>query len=75
MARRDATSSERNGTMQNGKPVDMGLLPNSMVSVDGMQKVAKTVTNGQAFAISLEKEGGAPVPTMANIYVMGKVAS
>lgn len=61
--------------MQDGKPVDMGVLPNNMVSVDGMQKVSKIITNGQAFAISLEKEGGSPVPTMANIYVMGKVAS
>ena len=61
--------------IQDGKPVDMGVLPNTLVNDDGMQKLSKLVTNGQAFAISLEKEGGSPVPTMANIYVMGKVAS
>jgi len=30
------------------------------------------VTNGEAFAITLEKEGGSPVPTMQNLYVLGK---
>ncbi len=59
--------------MQNGKPVDMGVLPNEMANTPGMQKIDRTVTDGQAFAISLEKEGGSPTPTMQNIYVMGKV--
>lgn len=58
--------------MQDGKPVDMGVISNDMPSTPAMQKVIKTVTTGQAFAISLEKEGGSPTPTMANIYVMGK---
>ncbi|MEZ5015441.1 MAG: anti-sigma factor [Flavipsychrobacter sp.] len=58
-----------------GKPVDMGVISNDMV-VDGtMQKVAQLVKDGQAFAISLEKEGGSPVPTMEEIYVLGTVAS
>ena len=59
--------------MQDGKPVDMGILPNTMASTPALQKVAMLVTSGQAFAISLEKEGGSPTPTMQNIYVMGKV--
>ena len=58
--------------MQDGKPVDMGVISNDMPSTPAMQKVIKSVTTGQAFAISLEKEGGSPSPTMANIYVMGK---
>ena len=58
--------------MQNGKPVDMGVLPNSMANTPAMQKVAMPLNDGQAFAISLEKEGGSPTPTMQNIYVMGK---
>ncbi len=58
--------------IQDGKPVDMGILPNSMANTPAIQKVSKTITNGQAFAISLEKEGGSPTPTMENIYVMGK---
>ncbi len=59
--------------MQDGKPVDMGVISNTMPSTPAMQKVAMSVTSGQAFAISLEKEGGSPTPTMQNIYVMGKV--
>ncbi len=60
--------------MQNGKPVDMGVLPIDLAGTPGMQKVSKLVTDGQAFAISLEKQGGSISPTMQNIYVMGKVS-
>ncbi len=59
--------------MENGKPLDMGVLPVNMANTPAMQKVGKVVTDGQAFAISLEKEGGSTTPTMQNIYVMGKV--
>jgi len=58
--------------MQGGKPVDMGVLPNSMANTPAIQKVARQIASGEAFAISLEKEGGSPTPTMQNIYVMGK---
>lgn len=61
--------------IQNGKPVDMGVLPNELIASTGMDKVNMKITDGQAFAISLEKEGGSPTPTMENIYVLGKVAS
>lgn len=56
-----------------GKPVDLGVLRNDMVGRQGMEKVAKAIPGAQAFAISLEKEGGSPVPSMDQIYVMGKV--
>lgn len=58
--------------MMDGKPVDMGVLPNDMANTPAIMKVGKPVTGGQAFAISLEKSGGSPTPTMENIYVMGK---
>lgn len=58
--------------IQSGKPVDMGTLPNSMANTPAIQKVPKQIMTGEAFAISLEKEGGSPTPTMQNIYVMGK---
>ena len=58
--------------IQAGKPVDMGVLPNNMANTPAMQKVSKPVTNGEAFAITLEKEGCSPVPTMQNLYVLGK---
>ncbi len=56
--------------IQNGKPLSMGVLPNNMANSPAMQKIAMQVTSGDAFAISLEKEGGNPTPTA--VYVLGK---
>jgi len=56
--------------IQGGKPVSMGMLPNNMANTPGMQKISMQVTSGEAFAISLEKEGGNPTPT--TVYVLGK---
>ena len=56
-----------------GKPVSLGVLRNEMIGTNGMEKVNQAVADGQAFAISLEKEGGSPTPTMDQIFVMGKV--
>lgn len=56
--------------IQKGKPVSMGTLPNDMANTPVMQKIAMQVTTGEAFAISLEKQGGNPTPT--NVYVLGK---
>ena len=58
--------------IQNGKPVDMGVLPNELIASTGMSKLQMRVSEGQAFAISLEKEGGNPTPT--SVYVLGKVS-
>lgn len=58
--------------IQDGKPVDMGVLPMDMPGTSNMARVNKPVMAGEAFAISLEKEGGSPVPTAENIYVLGK---
>jgi anti-sigma-K factor RskA len=59
--------------IQGGKPVSMGVLPNSMANTPAVQKINMQVMSSEAFAISLEKEGGSPTPTAQNIYVMGKV--
>ncbi len=56
--------------IQGGKPVSMGTLPSNMANSAEMQKVNMQVTTGDAFAISLEKEGGNPTPT--TVYVVGK---
>ncbi len=56
--------------IQDGKPVDMGVISNDMVTKDGMvQKIPMTVASGQAFAISIENEGGNPTPTQ--VYMVG----
>lgn len=60
--------------IQDGKPIDMGVISNDMVAGDGvMKKLPKSVLSGQAFAISLEKEGGNPTPTQ--VYMVGATAS
>lgn len=59
--------------IQDGKPVDMGVLPNEMITNGGLQKVPMHIRNGQAFAISLEKEGGNPTPT--EVMVVGAISS
>lgn len=52
-----------------GKPVSAG-----MYTDEKDAKIAlSTIPNAQAFAITLEKEGGSTVPTMENMYVMGGV--
>jgi anti-sigma-K factor RskA len=56
--------------IQDGKPVSMGVLPNELANGIAMAQLPMNVTNSQAFAISLEKEGGNPTPT--SVYVLGK---
>lgn len=52
-----------------GKPVDAG-----MYTSDKDSKIAlSNIPKAQAFAITLEKKGGSPVPTMENMYVMGEI--
>lgn len=52
-----------------GKPVNAG-----MYSKDKDTRIALSeIPSAQAFAITLEKEGGSEAPTMENMYVMGTV--
>jgi len=51
-----------------GKPVDAGVIANC----NGICKM-KNIPRAQAFAITLEKEGGSPSPTLTAMYVFGKV--
>jgi anti-sigma-K factor RskA len=53
-----------------GKPVDAGVF--DLKEGAGMTKM-KNIPRAQAFAITLEKKGGSPAPTMTMMYVMGKV--
>lgn len=55
--------------IEDGKPVSAG-----MYSEDKDSKIAlASISKAQAFAITLEKEGGSPVPTMENMFVMGEI--
>mgnify|MGYP003549478745 FL=1 len=40
---------------------------------DSTVQEMKSVDKAQAFAITLEKEGGNPTPTMEEMYVMGTI--
>ena len=51
-----------------GKPIDAGMIGNC----EGLCKL-KNIPSAQAFAVTLEKAGGSPTPTMSAMYVMGKV--
>jgi anti-sigma-K factor RskA len=53
-----------------GKPVDAGVF--DIKDGPGMVKM-KNIPRAQAFAITLEKKGGSPTPTMEKLYLMGKV--
>jgi anti-sigma-K factor RskA len=53
----------------NGKPVSAGLLDEKK----GMVEPMSVFNQAEAFAITLEKEGGVPSPTVTEMYVMGKV--
>lgn len=57
--------------IQDGKPVSMGVIPNEMIATGAVKKLPMQVMASQAFAISLEKEGGSPTPT--SVQVVGKV--
>lgn len=52
-----------------GKPVDAGMLSNAKNRVQQM----KAFERAEAFAITLEQQGGSPTPTMEAMYVMGGV--
>ena len=54
--------------MVDGKPVDAGVIGNC----EGLCKL-KNIPSAQAFAVTLEKAGGSPVPTMSSLYVMGSI--
>jgi hypothetical protein len=59
-------------TIVDGKPVDMGMVDNQFFGK--VLKMKNSKPGAVAFAITLEKEGGVPSPTMEEMYVMGKVS-
>jgi len=53
-----------------GKPVDAGVF--DLAAGPSLVKMKK-IPKAQAFAITLEKRGGSPTPTMEKMFVFGKV--
>ncbi|MGN7721497.1 anti-sigma factor [Chitinophaga sp. 22620] len=56
----------------NGKPVDAGVFEMD-AAVKGFAKMKSMVPGAQMFAITLEKKGGSPTPTLTAMYVAGRV--
>lgn len=54
-----------------GKPVDMGVFDISPESA--LYKKMGATETAQAFAVTLEKKGGSPVPTLTAMYVLGQI--
>ena len=57
--------------MVDGKPVSAGVFPLD-AKADGTSKMLD-IPKAQAFAITLEDEGGKDVPTLSELYVMGSI--
>lgn len=55
----------------NGQPVDMGVISDGKKG--GLLKM-KEIGNAAAFAVTLEPAGGSAVPTLEQMYVMGKTS-
>lgn len=55
-----------------GKPVDLGVFDLTPDSVQLLQKM-KEISSAQAFAVTLEKRGGSPTPTMEKMVVLGGI--
>lgn len=53
-----------------GKPIDLGVLDKDSAFTP---KIPVNVQGVQAFAITLENEGGSPTPTLEQMYVIGNV--
>lgn len=54
-----------------GQPIDAGVFDmGGDTTLHGM----KDITSAQAFAVTLEKSGGSPVPTLEAMYLLGTVA-
>ncbi|MCK7560154.1 anti-sigma factor [Chitinophaga sedimenti] len=55
-----------------GKPVDAGVFEMGDLSKN-LQKMKAVSGDAQMFAVTLEKKGGSPTPTLTQMYVAGKV--
>jgi anti-sigma-K factor RskA len=53
-----------------GQPVDAGVF--NLENKNILQQL-KTISGAQAFAVTLEKKGGSPTPTLAALYLIGNV--
>ncbi|GAB2968610.1 hypothetical protein GCM10027048_44380 [Hymenobacter coalescens] len=60
--------------LDNGKPLDAGMLAEHTATGDSLQRM-KDIPSAQAFAVTLEDAGGHPTPTLAALTVMGQLVN
>ncbi|MFD2600131.1 anti-sigma factor domain-containing protein [Sphingobacterium corticis] len=53
-----------------GQPIDAGVIP---LNGAGETHSMKPINNAQAFAITLEDEGGKPTPNLSELHVIGEI--
>ncbi|WP_324670860.1 anti-sigma factor [Hymenobacter sp. GOD-10R] len=58
--------------LDQGKPVDAGVLASATAAGDSLQQM-KNIASAQAFAMTVEKEGGSPTPTLSTMTVIGNI--
>jgi hypothetical protein len=59
--------------LKDGRPIDAGVFEMQTGSGDDMHMMPVTIDDADAFAVTLEKKGGSPTPTLTQLYVMGKI--
>ncbi len=59
--------------LKDGKPIDAGVFDMKPGSDGDMHMMPLAIADADAFAVTLEKKGGSPTPTLTQLYVMGKI--
>lgn len=59
--------------LKDGKPIDAGVFDMKPGTEGDMHMMPVTIADADAFAVTLEKKGGSPTPTLTQLYVMGKI--
>jgi hypothetical protein len=59
--------------LKDGKPIDAGVFEMKPGTEGDMYMMPVTISEADAFAVTLEKKGGSPAPTLTQLYVMGKI--
>ena len=59
--------------LKDGKPIDAGVFDMKQGAGGDMFMMPVHIPDADAFAVTLEKKGGSPAPTLTQLYVMGKI--
>lgn len=59
--------------LKDGKPIDAGVFDMKPGAGSDMFMMPVKIPEADAFAVTLEKKGGSPAPTLTQLYVMGNI--